>query len=122
METDVDIKMGVAILKRLARISRGVFQPTNIQPTNIGTRWIVSPEYKWSIQEISFSFRGKECNARIVLEYDYLHDLGLSELNELVRDTGYQYYEVQDEFITIVVLTEEAKKLEKERAWISIPI
>lgn len=38
VETVIDAKMGIAILNRLARISRGVFQPTNVS-----SRWL-TPE------------------------------------------------------------------------------
>lgn len=113
VETDIDDNMGVAILKRLAKISRGVFQPTNIS-----WRWITELHSKWSIQEVSFDFKGKRHSIQIVLRYDYLEDIGLEELNEIIKDTGYQYYQVKHELITVVMLTkEEAKKLKEERGW-----
>jgi len=114
VETEVSDKMGIAILNRLARISRGIFQPMNIS-----SKWIVRPENKWSIQEVSFDFKGERHNVEIVLRYDYIIDMGIHELNELIEDTGYQYYHIEHgDLIMVVVLTKgEAEKLEKERGW-----
>ncbi|MGB9717517.1 MAG: hypothetical protein ACP5PQ_06300 [Thermoproteota archaeon] len=118
IETWLNDEIGVAILKRLARISRGIFQPTNISG-----KWIIPLEYKWAVEEVSFDFKGKRRSIRMVLRYDYIMDIGLEELNEIIKDTGYQYYEVSSNPMIIVVLTEEeAKKLEKERGWIYIPL
>lgn len=118
VETMVDDEMGVAILKRLARISRGVFQPMNMSG-----EWVISPKYKWSVQEVSFDFKDKKHSVRMVLKYDYIMDMGLRELNEIIKDTGYQYYQVFDRPIIIVVLKEEeAQKLKEERGWAYIPV
>ncbi|MBO3810285.1 MAG: hypothetical protein FGF50_11935 [Candidatus Brockarchaeota archaeon] len=106
-------EMGIAILTRLARISRGVFQPTNIT-----SRWSTEPEYKWSIQEVNFDFKGERHTIQIALKYDYFEDIGLEELNDIIRGTGYWYYQIATEYIMVVVLTkEEAEKLRKERGW-----
>lgn len=113
VETDVDDNIGMAILNRLTRISRGVFQPTNIS-----WRWLTPLESKWLVQEVSFDFKGKRHSIEIALQYDYIMDMGLKELNNLIEDTGYQYYRVKDDYITIVVLTkEEVKRLREERGW-----
>ncbi|MBO3842106.1 MAG: hypothetical protein FGF48_06780 [Candidatus Brockarchaeota archaeon] len=113
VETWIDDNMGIAILKRLARISRGVFQPTNIS-----SRWMFQGRYKWKIQEVGFDFKGKRYSIQIVLRHDFLEDIGLRELNKLIEDTEYQYYQVEDDYITVGVLTkEEAEKLKKERGW-----
>lgn len=114
VETEVSDKMGIAILNRLARISRGIFQPMNIS-----SKWIVEPGDEWSIQEVSFDFKGERHNVEIVLRYDYIIDMGIHELNELIEDTGYQYYHIEHgDLIMVVVLTKgEAEKLEKERGW-----
>lgn len=106
-------EMGIIILSRLARISRGIFQPTNIT-----SRWMVEPEYKWSVQEVSFDFKGKRHIIQIVLQYDYFMDIGLEELNEIIKDTEYRYYQIASEYIIVVVLTKgEAEKLRRERGW-----
>lgn len=105
--------LGITMLKRLARISREVFQPTNIN-----SRWMVTPEYKWAIQEVSFDFEGERYGIQIVLRDDYLIDIGLKELNKILKDTRYQYYQIKYEDIIVVMLTEEeAEKLRKERGW-----
>ncbi|MBO3810215.1 MAG: hypothetical protein FGF50_11580 [Candidatus Brockarchaeota archaeon] len=106
-------EMGIAILARLARISRSAFQPTNVS-----SRWMVDPEYKWSVQEVNFDFKGRRHSIQIVLQHDYFMDIGLKELNEIIEDTGYQYYLLATEDIIIVVLTkEEVEKLMRERGW-----
>ncbi|MEM4228849.1 MAG: hypothetical protein QXZ66_03750 [Thermoproteota archaeon] len=65
-----------------------------------------------------FDFKGKRHSIQIVLQYDYLEDIGLEELNEIIKDTGYQYYQVKHELITVDMLTkEEAKKLKEESSW-----
>ncbi len=114
VETWMDDNMGPAIIKRLARISRGVFQPTNVT-----SEWMTPPgDYKWSIQRVDFDFKGKRHKIQIVLQHDFLVDIGLEELNELIKDIGYQYYQIVDDYISVVVLTkEEAEKLKKERGW-----
>ncbi|MEM3660716.1 MAG: hypothetical protein QXU11_09990 [Thermoproteota archaeon] len=113
-ETNIDDEMGTAILKRLARISRGVFRPTNVS-----SRWLTPPDSdKWLIQEVGFDFKGRRHAIQIALRYDYLEDIGLEQLNEIIKDSEYQYYQVKHELITVVVLTEEeAEKLKKERGW-----
>ena len=115
-ETVVDDNLGVTMLKRLARISRGIFQPTNIS-----WRWLTPDESKWSIQEVSFDFKGSRHAIQIVLKHDYIEDMGLAELNELIEDTGYKYYQVECKdimrIIVVVLTKEEAEKLRKERGW-----
>ena len=113
-EAVIDAKMGMAMLKRLARISRGIFQPTNISSMRL------TPEgSKWLVEEVSFDFKGKRHSIEIALRYDYIEDMGLKELNKLIEDTGYQYYQLEDEFIelitVVVLMEEEAEMLEKER-------
>ncbi|MEM3660842.1 MAG: hypothetical protein QXU11_10680 [Thermoproteota archaeon] len=102
LETIPDKEMGIVILNRLAKISRNVFQPMNIS-----SEWLTPLGSKWSVQEVSFEFKGKRYSIEIVLRYDYIVDMGLRELNELIGDTGYKYYQIEDEDITVVVLTEE---------------
>lgn len=115
-ETMLDEEMGRAILERLARISRGVFQPTNIS-----SRWLTPSASKWLIQEVSFDFRGRRHSIEIALLHDYIQDMGLRELNELIEDTEYQDYQVKCRdimrIIVVVLTKEEAEKLEKERGW-----
>ncbi|MEM3490238.1 MAG: hypothetical protein QXO75_11375, partial [Nitrososphaerota archaeon] len=112
-EAAVDEKMGAIILERLAKISRDVFQPTNVS-----SRWLTPTKSKWLIQEVSFDFKGRRHSIEIALRHDWIEDMGLKELNEIVGDTGYQYYQVRDEYIVVVMLTkEEAEKLAKERGW-----
>ncbi|MEM3388156.1 MAG: hypothetical protein QXU47_09295 [Candidatus Bathyarchaeia archaeon] len=111
-ETMPDDEMGKAILSRLARISRGIFQPENIE-----SKW-ATHHRKWLVQEVSFDFKGERHTIQIVIRYDWIEDMGLEELNKILEDTGYQYYQIDDEYIKVVMLTkEEAEKLKKERGW-----
>lgn len=113
IETDVDDNIGVAILKRLTMISRGIFQPTNIS-----WRWLTPVESKWLVQEVSFDFKDKRQSIEIALQYDYIMDIGLKELNEIIKDSEYQYYQIEYEDIIVIALTkEEAERLKKERGW-----
>lgn len=43
----------------------------------------------------------------------------MRKINELIRDTGYQYYSygLSDLFNFFVFMREEAEKLRKERGW-----
>jgi len=118
VETEVSDKMGIAILNRLARISRGIFQPMNIS-----SKWIVEPGDEWSIQEVSFDFKGRRRSIEIALQYGYIVDVGLRELNNLIEDTGHRYYQIEHEIIIVVILTkEEARKLRAERGWLLEPL
>lgn len=118
-ETVVEEDMGITILNRLARISRGVFNPTNIS-----YRWFTPSDAilgKWLVQEVSFDFKGMRHAIEIALQYDYFVDMGLYELNMLIKDTGYQYCQIDerevDDIIVTLLTEEEAEKLKKERGW-----
>jgi hypothetical protein len=112
--------MGIALIKKLARISRGVFNPTNIRE-----------EWNWKYNErgdvrcrVFFKFRGKEHYVDFTSYGEALvMEPAVWKINELIKDTGYQYYSASySEWINYVVLTkEEAEKL-KERGWrLSLP-
>ncbi|MBO3755302.1 MAG: hypothetical protein FGF53_10595 [Candidatus Brockarchaeota archaeon] len=66
-ETWIDDNMGPAMLRRLARISRGVFRPTNIS-----SKWLIRPRERRerSVQEVSFNFRGERYSIQIILQED----------------------------------------------------
>ncbi|MBO3842592.1 MAG: hypothetical protein FGF48_09310 [Candidatus Brockarchaeota archaeon] len=118
------------LLSKLARVSRGVFNPRYIKDemfkwdrkpppalkaASRGELWFSSG---W-IFRISFEFRGKENLVEFYSAGKYLYMNPLIErINELIKDTGYQYYALHDEDIILVVLREdEVKKLKGERGW-----
>jgi len=105
--------MGITLIKKLARISRGVFSPTDIRE-----EWKIDEQLAWC--RTFFKFRGKEHYVDFTNDWKLLvMDPAVSKINELIRDTGYQYYTTSYfEDINYVVLTEEeAEKLKKERGW-----
>jgi len=99
------------LLKDLAEISRGIFQPTDMK------------EWKddWGCRAIHFTFNDR----RYVVGFRYYDDFLdlkylLSQLNEIINGTGYKYYLIGGggQYAFLVVLTpEEVKKLMKERGW-----
>ncbi|MGB9717667.1 MAG: hypothetical protein ACPL4E_04420 [Thermoproteota archaeon] len=103
----------VRILMEFAQISKGIFQPTDI-------KW---GRDNWKRPGVHFTFNGR----RYFVGYCYYHggdflDLGhlLSQLNAVIKETGYQYYLIggTGQFAFVVVLTlGEAEKLRKERGW-----
>ncbi|MBO3797463.1 MAG: hypothetical protein QXI42_06560 [Thermoproteota archaeon] len=109
-------EMGIAIINRLSRISRGIFQPISVS-----SRWTLPPELKWCVNEVSFDYKGRRHTIQIVLRHDFIEDMGLRELNEIIEDTGYQYYQINerdvDYYVVVVLTKEEAEKLERERGW-----
>ncbi len=75
--------------------------------------------YGGFIFKVCFEFGGKEHLAEFYNNWKYLYMVPLIErINELIKDTGYQYYGLHNEDIILVVLREdEAEKLKKERGW-----
>ncbi|MEM2088453.1 MAG: hypothetical protein QXF52_07270 [Thermoproteota archaeon] len=47
----------------------------------------------------------------------------VNKINELIKDTGYQYYAIDDEHVVYAVFSEdETEKLKRERGWkLSLP-
>ncbi|MEM3957946.1 MAG: hypothetical protein QXO47_07040 [Thermoproteota archaeon] len=102
--------LSTEIFKEIVRISRGVFQPTDIEEEWLGHN-----------ARIHFTFRGK----RHVIDFCFYTDLLqinpiMRRINSLIEDTGYQYYELLDgnqTFFAVVLTREEAEKLIRERGW-----
>ncbi|MEM2049657.1 MAG: hypothetical protein QXU11_04175 [Thermoproteota archaeon] len=133
------IKDGIceAIVKKLARVSRGFFSPTDIKGEILDWRDEPPPELKQELKglispqgyifKVNFKFRGKEYVAEFYSNADYLYmDLFVRKVNELIKDTGYQYYwprYLHIEYLVYMVFSEdEARKLKKERNWkLSLP-
>ncbi|MEM2921926.1 MAG: hypothetical protein QXF26_06385 [Candidatus Bathyarchaeia archaeon] len=106
---------GVELLEKLAWISRGAFNPTEIREGRIRH----TKDY-WTLP-IYFKFGGKELRIKLIRSAVLNLDLIASQINELIKDTGYQYYTFDRDFyenISILMLTEgEATRLVKDRSW-----
>jgi len=125
--------MGVGLLKKLARISRGVFNPTDIReefsewnrekgddklPLLVRKRL---PDLKnWGTYvKVFFKFRGKEFLGEFYTNWKYLDtDPLVEKINELIRDTGYQYYTIAaEEDINYFVASQQEVEELKKRGW-----
>jgi hypothetical protein len=128
-EVVVEEGMGIGLIRKLARISRGTFQPTDIGEKMSEWEGKPPPELKRTYAheeggycfEVSFKLKGEDQMVRIYTLADYLEMRpAIERINELIKDTGYQYYFVSTEFIDyinyIVLSREEAKRL-KRRGW-----
>ncbi len=131
-ETIVMEGMGIKLMEKLARISRGLFNPIDIREKWREWKGRLPPETTpqvkeyfdrdhglWSKRSVSFKFKNEEHAVDFYCEGDYLLiDLAVKKINELIKDTGYQYYWLHDTgYIAYIVLSEdEAEKL-RERCW-----
>ncbi|KIL40371.1 hypothetical protein SD70_14135 [Gordoniibacillus kamchatkensis] len=111
-DTEADVGKGndvyVATLEKWSWISRGAFQPTDITET-------------WGSEEgpvtVSFTLNGQ----KKVLHPQYMNDFIdtgiLAEINEMIKESGYQFEAVEiDQQVFVTVLTaEEKSKIRKDR-------
>ncbi|MEM2088015.1 MAG: hypothetical protein QXF52_04995 [Thermoproteota archaeon] len=128
-ETVIEEGMCKMLLKKLSRISRGVFNPSYIKEEILEWRGNPPPALKavlgeWChhvgcIFKVYFEFKGKEQMAEFYSDGDFLYmDPAIKMMNELIKDTGYQYYHIYDlDYITYAVFSnDEAEKMTK-RGW-----
>ncbi|MEM2416640.1 MAG: hypothetical protein QW755_05120, partial [Nitrososphaerota archaeon] len=114
-DTEIYPDKGVEIefLNNLARISRGVFQPTYIR-----SEWSEKDEYTRC--RVYFNYMNKEDFIDFIWNIDWLYaGHAINKINEIIKNTGYQYYLINSRNQTLwftVLTNEEAKKL-KERGW-----
>ncbi|MBO3833227.1 MAG: hypothetical protein FGF51_07625 [Candidatus Brockarchaeota archaeon] len=132
-ETNVGEGMGMALMKKLAKISRGVFNPIDAREEWSEWRGEPPPEVKkyfyrsyrhWSKCGVFFKFRDEEHAADFYCGGDWLlAELAVKKINELIKDTGYQYYRLRDsDDIVYTVLSENEAEKQKERGWkLSLP-
>ncbi|MBO3832605.1 MAG: hypothetical protein FGF51_04375 [Candidatus Brockarchaeota archaeon] len=91
------------MLKKLAKISRGVFNPTVIREEpgkwkdRIPCLELNSPGWKGDYYRVYFEFKGEE----YFIDFCFLKNLlvmsfAILKINELIKDTGYQYYLVME--------------------------
>ncbi len=113
--------MGIALIKKLARISRGIFNPTDVRE-----EWNWRYNVRGDVRcRVFFKFREKEHYVDFTSYGQALvMEPAVWKINELIKDTRYQYYSVfiPDLWINYVVLTEEEAEKLKERGWkLSLP-
>jgi len=140
-ETMPEEGMGVMILKRLARISRGVFNPTDIREEwskytyrefeklkdkilgleKMRLRYYAMGEQRVDRCRVFFRFGGEEHYVDFYCDGDFLYmKPAMLKINELIKDNGYQYYSRPtggQSYCFVVLMEEEAEKLRKERSW-----
>ncbi|MEM2554235.1 MAG: hypothetical protein QXW69_03015 [Nitrososphaerota archaeon] len=112
-ETLLDKGVEIEFLNNLARISRGVFQPTYIR-----SEW--SEKDNYTKCRVYFNYMNKEDFIDFIWDYDFLDiSHAINKINEMIKNTGYQYYEIQidDQRMLLTVLTNEEVKKLKERGW-----
>ncbi|MBO3839626.1 MAG: hypothetical protein QXN75_01855 [Thermoproteota archaeon] len=123
-EIEASDGMGISLMKKLARIARGLFNPTDIREEwerNIRIRG-----YDEKVRcKVFFKFRGEEHSVDFTNHGEVLiTDPAVKKINELISDTGYQYYRLHndiDYIVYAVFSNEEVEKL-KERRWeLSLP-
>ena len=104
----------VQVMHAWQKISRGVFEPTNITET-----WTPIDEHDYRLQ-IRFDWKGEVHSIEITTPPEWINLEVLDKINELIRDSGMAYYvyEAFDQAAYVVVLTTEEKAaLEQERQW-----
>lgn len=98
----------VETLKQWSAISRGSFLPSDIVET-------------WDTEEgpitVSFMLNGQKKTIHPKYMYDYLDTEILKDLNEMMKNTGYQFAEIDmDEEVFITVLTAKEKdRIQQDR-------
>jgi len=112
--------VGLEILSGLARISRGVFQPTNVREE---CRIIEDKEFGLDTGYCRLYFayegRGRMLEFLWSVKDGWEFERAMNHLNEIIRHTGYQYYQIDHPGLHIFVVLRpgEARKLNAERDW-----
>jgi hypothetical protein len=126
LETVIRRGIAICLVKKLARISRGIFQFTDIREEIL--EWRGKPPSalrksyfgKGCHFKAYFWFKGDEQMLEFYSDADFLYlDSAIRKINELIKDTGYRYYSPFNvDYLNYVVLSkEEVEKLMKERGW-----
>jgi len=112
---EISLSPGFAIrmMNELAGISRGIFQPTNMRE-----EWLTEKSRGCNV---IFTYRSKEYLLPFLTGSGFLRMWHvIDEINKMIEDTGYQYYEIlgfMDEMVLVLLTEKEAEKLIKERGW-----
>jgi hypothetical protein len=114
--------IGMGLVKKLGRISRGFFQPTDVvekmsewkgeAPPALDLPPSLKPEEKWGYRfEVHFKFKGEERVIEIYTFHSFLNlDSATKKINKWIEDTGYQYYSFYPDHINYVLLSREEEK------------
>ncbi|MEM2936270.1 MAG: hypothetical protein QW231_03740, partial [Candidatus Bathyarchaeia archaeon] len=129
-ETVIERGMCKMLMRKLARISRGVFKPTYIREKMLEWKWEPPPALGKAYHDagftfkVCFRFKGEEHSAEFYSDGDYLHmDPLVRKINELIKDTGYQYYCPGDSnYIVYAVFSSDEVERLKKRGWSFFPI
>ncbi|MBO3842113.1 MAG: hypothetical protein FGF48_06815 [Candidatus Brockarchaeota archaeon] len=133
-EAVIEKGMCIMLMKKLARISRGFFNPTDIREEILEWKGSPPPALKEALGEscsrmgcffkVYFNFKGKEYSVEFYSDVDYLFpEPAVRKINEIIQDTGYQYYVIHDtdDIVYAVFSKNEVKEL-TERGWtLSLP-
>ncbi|UUZ92359.1 hypothetical protein LJK87_44430 [Paenibacillus sp. P25] len=113
-DTEADVGSGnevyVKTLKEWSSISRGAFQPSEIKES-------------WKTEEgpieVSFTLNGTERTIHPEYLNDFIDTGVLAEINEMIKDSGYQFVLVEiDQTVFVTVLNDsEREQIQKERYW-----
>ncbi|MGB9717638.1 MAG: hypothetical protein ACPL4E_04260 [Thermoproteota archaeon] len=123
-EIEADNGMGIGLMKKLARISRGLFEPLSMQEE--WKRDIKIRGYEERVCCIVF-FKSKGEEYRVdFTNYGEILVMNpvVKKINELINDTGYQYYCLDGEidYIVYVVFSDDEVEKLRKRGWkLSLP-
>lgn len=129
-ETVIGKGIGRVSLEKLARISRGFFNPIYVGEEVLDWKGKPPPALKRArhstgcIFKVAFKFKGKDQLVEFYSDADYLYmDPAMEKINELIKDTGYQYYDLHDpDYIVYAVFSsDEAEKLTRRGWHLSLP-
>lgn len=104
----------VQVVEEWRKISRGVFEPTNITET-----WTPIDDHDYGLR-IRFEWKGDVYSIEITTPTEWINLDLLRKINELICDSGMRYciYEAFDQAAYVVVLrAEEKAALEQIRHW-----
>lgn len=109
-EADVSKENNVYVdtLKWWSHISRGAFEPSDITET-------------WGTEEgpvtVSFTLFGQKKEIHPEYSYDYIDLRILKEINEMIKDSGYEFVavEIDQEVFVTVLKAEEKLKMQQDR-------
>ncbi|MEM3523554.1 MAG: hypothetical protein QXU11_09680 [Thermoproteota archaeon] len=129
-ETVIERGICKILFKKLARISMGFFKPTYVRERMVKWKWEPPPGLGKAyydtgfIFKVHFRFGGEEHLTEFYSDGDYINlNPVVKKINELIKDTGYQYYcpGNSDHIVYVVLSSIEVEKL-KKRGWRFFPL
>lgn len=117
IEIDPNEGLEIKFLNNFAKISRGIFQPIFIRSEWHRKR---KEHTLYTRCRTYFKYMDKEDFIDFIWKDDWWDvSHAINKINELIKNTGYQYYDIQSEgqCAYFIVLTNEEIKRFKERGW-----